>query len=225
MKEVIWACRHLFGVSEKIARVILPQLEPEDVNVASAKALRAQGSIKPLFGWLFRSSRRQTIESIADARHILLRYANLKKDAKDSLRPHQIEAAKGYYRGKVPTEVLRFGMYLYYRGAITWEALEDALEWQRRSRPLMGQVAMREGMISPQGFARVLCAQNQGSMFGETAQRLGLITPVGVQEIAHMQSRYDCPIGRFFVDSGLLDPSTVEQYHRDLHTHNRICAN
>lgn len=219
-KEAVSACRKIFGVSERIARAILPELEIEDVSIACSMAnLQTGWSIVSLFK---SSAKLKDKSDVEQCGLILTDFVKLRKTRLEDLTRAEANAPGHFWRKDVPREVLRFGAYLYYRGLISSETLEAALEWQRQSRPLMGQVAMREKMLSPQSFARVLAERQEcGQMFGMVARKLDLLREVGIDEIALIQRRYDCPIGRYFVEKGILDAMGVEERHREMQAHNR----
>jgi hypothetical protein len=116
--------------------------------------------------------------------------------------------------------VLRFGRYLYSRRLISREMLDDALAWQKNSRPRMGQIAMREGMISPREFALLVSFLREGRLFGEVATRRHLLEGMDIARLKIAQASYDRPLGRFFVVRGVLDERQLETYHRAMITHN-----
>jgi hypothetical protein len=129
-----------------------------------------------------------------------------------------------YYRGDIVPRALRLGQYLYYRGAIGRRMLDDALEWQKRKRPMMGQIALRHGMLSPHEFAMLLFVQEGYALFGQAAKAQGFLGEGDLRRIAEAQSRYEYRIGDYFVEMGIIPKERLEAYHRDLCKHNRAYA-
>jgi hypothetical protein len=119
----------------------------------------------------------------------------------------------------MPQRPLRFGEFLYFRRVITWQQLIQALVWQRRQRPRLGEIATRWRWLSPEEVDALLRAKAPGDRIGEALVRHGLITPFQLRVLLHQQRRLQLPIGRFFVDAGLLSVEALEQFlrHQDLH--------
>jgi hypothetical protein len=125
-----------------------------------------------------------------------------------------------YYDGNIIPTHLRFGSYLYYRGLVSYEMLCDALQWQRERRPLMGQIAMKCGFLSPQDFAQVLFYVRVGDSFGTVARRHNKLSDAQVAKIAAIQNKYNCRIGSYFVEAGLLSKDVVERNYHHFQSHN-----
>ena len=60
-----------------------------------------------------------------------------------------------YYPGNVPKRKLRFGEFLYYNKHIDWDTLIRAVVWQARSRPRLGEIAVR-GYLTRDNVIRIL---------------------------------------------------------------------
>jgi hypothetical protein len=99
--------------------------------------------------------------------------------------------------------------------------LEHSLAWQKRKRPLMGQIAMERGYVTPRQFAEVLCRLERGEMFGEKAREMGLLTNGQVSMILAQQESHGCPVGAYFVRNGLLSREQLDEYLGELRIHNR----
>ena len=126
-----------------------------------------------------------------------------------------------YYDGPMPTIELKIGLYLYYRGVISYQAVVRALMWQRDLRPPLGDFARQWGWLSEEDVATVLKATHIVGSFGERAVALGLLSQSQLNIILlHQRSRQQ-QIGRHFVANSLLSELTLKHHLRELARHNR----
>lgn len=210
------ACRLLFNVPAPVASKLLPKLEPRDVRIASNKmGYRASAAAKRPRSPV----ERKRLARVCRARTTLFRAIcrRRRRQREDAVLPwgHQT-----YHKGPVEPRVLRFGHYLYSRGVISREMLDDALVWQEHCRPRIGQLAMRADMISPRDFALLMCFRRNGKLFGESARTRSFLSDADVTKLRVAQASYDRPLGRFFVVKGMLSGEQLENYHRDMISHN-----
>jgi len=220
LAEAITACQILFSAKFHLARGIMPYLRAEDAEAAYASLMEmyVAAKFKP-----DRSNRDFTIgnlkklarvyEVLADFIRV---YGEREKNGNEDGRQHQTL----YYKGNLPSRRLRFASYLYYRGAITRGMRDEALAWQKSIRPLMGQLAMKKGMINAYDFARILVQLKEGETFGMVARRLGILNQTQIRDILKKQLQYDCPIGKYFFDKGILRKDQLDRLHREMLKHN-----
>ncbi len=128
--------------------------------------------------------------------------------------------AETFYSGDVPPRKLEFGIYLYYRGLIPYQALIAALVWQRGQRPSIGEIACRWGWLDETSMRLILGAKGPFSRFGQRAIRLGLLTPFQVQTLLRYQQNLHKRIGQYFVESALLTDEQIEAFAEEMKTHN-----
>jgi len=125
-----------------------------------------------------------------------------------SPRPHK------FYEGPFPRRSLRFAEYLYYSRYISWETLLDAVAWQRRSRPRLGELALRWGWLDASQVQQVLREQLRHGPthvpFAEQAVALGLLTRHEQRTLLARQKALEPKIGSYFVARGVLSADDVE---------------
>jgi hypothetical protein len=125
-----------------------------------------------------------------------------------------------FYRGSLPHTKLRFATFLYYKGVIDQNALADALQWQKRCRPLIGQIAVAWDFIDLREFAEILYRSKDGQPFGQVAKRRGRLNDQQIAALLTEQERYRKPIGQFFIQKKLLTKAEIEMYLLELEAHN-----
>lgn len=125
-----------------------------------------------------------------------------------------------YYQGPFPTIELKLGLYLYYRGVVSYQAVVRALIWQRDQRPPLGDFARQWGWLSETDVSVVLAATEIVGSFGERAVALGLLTQSQLNLILlHQRSRQQM-IGRYFVEQGLVSELALREHLRGMNRHN-----
>jgi len=139
-------------------------------------------------------------------------------------RPQQTSQAReysdAYYRGVVPPRPMEIGLYLYYRGVVTFRDLMSALLWQRKQRPSVGSIARRWGWLSAEEVQDVM-RHVRGGRFGERAVVMDLLTPFQVQTLLYFQRCRQQRLGDYFVAHKLLSAARMERLVAELAEHNR----
>jgi hypothetical protein len=125
-----------------------------------------------------------------------------------------------YYEGNIVPTKLRFGSFLYYSGIISYQMLEDALEWQKKRRPLMGQIAMERGIVIPSNFAEALFHLHSAESFGQVARNLNIMSDANILDITKEQKKYNSQIGQFFIEKEILEQSAIERFMEQFLEHN-----
>ena len=124
-------------------------------------------------------------------------------------------------RPKLPQRHLPFGLYLNYRGLISYTDLARALVWQRLQRPRLGDLSQRWGRLDEFEVKTVLKARYQGlNRFGEKAVALGYLNQFQVDTMIHFQRSKQRPLGEFFVEEGIISHHLIEKLVSELHDHN-----
>ncbi len=103
------------------------------------------------------------------------------------------------YTGELPRRELLFGRFLYYSGLISWRSLIQAITWQRKQRPLIGQIALEWGMLSRKEINDVITGRILTEKFGEAALRKGYINKFNLMAILGKQRGLHRPLGDYFV--------------------------
>jgi hypothetical protein len=126
-----------------------------------------------------------------------------------------------YYDGPMPAMELKIGLYLYYRGIISYQTLVHAIMWQRDQRPPLGDFARQWGWLSEEDVAKILRATHFVGSFGERAVALELLTQSQLNIILLHQRSMQKHIGRYFVAQSILSEMMLKQHLRELVQHNR----
>jgi hypothetical protein len=114
-----------------------------------------------------------------------------------------------FYTGSIPKVNLMFGQFLYYSSLISWRNLIEAICWQRRLRPQIGQIAVSWGLISSQDLVQILNARKFNEKFGECALRIGYISSFEHFALVGKQRQLQRPFGEYFVESGILSSREI----------------
>lgn len=136
-------------------------------------------------------------------------------------RPLATASVRLMHRSGLPHKSLRLGQYLYYSARIDWQTLVSALAWQRQSRPQLGQIARHHGLLDDAEILTILRSQQAGEFFGSTAARIGLLSRGNVHVCLGHQRLHDLPLGRYFVEQGIMGKQELERSLAALQLHNR----
>jgi curved DNA-binding protein CbpA len=120
----------------------------------------------------------------------------------------------------VPARPLEIGLFLYYQGIITYRQLIDALIWQRKQRPNLGDIAQRWGWLSEQDVKDILRHRGLFGRFGEKAVNLEFLTRRQLNTLLFFQRSKQQKLGRFFVDHSILSAEQMERLATEQKTHN-----
>jgi hypothetical protein len=241
--EVVQACRTLFGEDVNISRDFLSYVQPSGVKSAyrrkamenhpdffAAHALTVQQKQTALFrdilraydilNLFFKQREEGTPSPAAAARPATGRK---REQEQKGPPPKPAPARKGdgtYYHGNVPIRTLQIGQYLYYRGKISFGELINALVWQRKQRPSIGDIALRWGMLDAGGVDRIFKACDRPRLFGEKAVELGLLSVFQVNTILLYQRSRQDRLGNFFCQNNILSREELERLAVELKEHN-----
>ena len=114
-----------------------------------------------------------------------------------------------FHNGSLPKGNLMLGQFLYYSGLISWQTLIEAICWQRRQRPQIGQIAIAWGLICSQDVIRILTDRTLNEKFGECALRIGYISNFEQTALVGKQRQLQRPLGEYFIESGILSATDV----------------
>lgn len=236
--EMFNACRTLFGPELQLSKAFLSCLQPSGARSAYRKKAKVVHpdrfavdctTTKERQQRLFQdlNQAHQTVQSYLKQRKVSFGKAahRARPNYKPSQRKRQ-EASRGQRGSAVlPQRPLQFGLYLYYRNIIPFEALISAITWQRRQRPALGEIATRWGWLQQEDIRKITALRGPIRRFGEKAEHLGLLNSLQVKTLLfHQQSRQK-QIGDYFVDQGFFDHSRKDQLLSQLAEHNRTFRN
>jgi hypothetical protein len=125
-----------------------------------------------------------------------------------------------FYKGYIPKRKLLIGQFLYYSGIISWITLSKAIAWQRKQRPLIGQIARNWGMLSTDDIKEILTGRSYKEYFGEYARRKGYITHFEFLALIGKQHKLQLPIGEYFINQGILSTKGMDRTIERLRIHN-----
>ncbi|RPH52373.1 MAG: J domain-containing protein [Desulfobacteraceae bacterium] len=133
-----------------------------------------------------------------------------------------------YYRGRIPKHRLLIGQFLYYSGIVSWGRLIEAISWQKRQRPPIGQIAMKWGILSEYDIQAILkqrsLERNFHKRFGEYARLKGYITSYELLALLGKQRMFHRPIGEYFIEKRILPADNMDKMLERLRNHNRLVS-
>ncbi len=239
--EVLRACQTLFGTEIHISRGFLFSLRPEDLKAAYRK--KAKETHPDFFACEAPNVQKEQasrFRDVADANDVVGRYFKQREK-----RLHTSSSPEHAYRcprernkkarGPVnnvagpagpsvhkplPLHRLQFGQYLYYRGFISYRALIEAVVWQRKQRPLIGDIALRWGWLNTAAIERIIRARGLRGYFGEKALALDLLTSFQVKVLLFFQLSRQERLGTYFVQLHIMKPDKLERLVQELREYN-----
>lgn len=134
----------------------------------------------------------------------------------------QKQPGSSFWQRSVPQRYLRFAEFLYFNRVIPWASYVNALVWQRRQRPRIGEIAQKWRWVSSGQIESILRMRRPGEKFGEALVRHGFITPFALDVLLRYQRKIQKPIGLYFVRHGLMSEWDVGRFLLEQRRHNRM---
>jgi hypothetical protein len=104
-----------------------------------------------------------------------------------------------------------FGQFLLERGVIDATQLLAALEAQRASNPVLGELAQAQGLLSAAQAQEINTRQRrEDRRFGDIAQEMGLLSAAQVDVLLEQQKTRRKLFGEILVEQGTLDRATLD---------------
>jgi len=110
--------------------------------------------------------------------------------------------------------------YLYYSGIIPWKTIIEALVWQYRQRPRVGEIAVEMSYIDRDTIIKVIKNMRFREKFGETCLRMGFLTQFQLNIIIGNQKKIDKPIGKYFIEQNCLSQNEIIKLLEENRKHN-----
>ncbi|WP_072906157.1 hypothetical protein [Malonomonas rubra] len=238
--EVFRACRTLFGPELNLSRDFLHYLQPAGVRSAYRKkakvthpdrfavdAIATQEKQQRLFQDL--NQAHETVQTFLKQREKYPAATIFRSRPRNSApaythpkRKRQDRPYSKYYRGPLPNRPLQFGLYLYYLGIIPFNAVISAITWQRKQRPVLGDIAKRWGWLDDEQIKQILNYRCTGvHKFGERAEHLGLLKPLQVRALLMHQRSQQKQMGHYFIEQGFFEEEQLHHLLNQLAEHNR----
>lgn len=230
-EKVIEACRVLFGEHVQVTTEFLLSLKPDGVRGAYRK--RAWESHPDAAAGAGDQARRTHLfRRAAEAYELLSGYLRERKAPEQARRvsaewifrpdptPRRAPDER-YYSGPLPTGELKIGLFMYYRGAVSFQALVRSLLWQRNQRPPLGELACKWGWLPEHAVPEILKSTHIVGRFGERAVKLGHLTDKQLSVLVFHQRSLQQPIGRYFTANGVLNEAMLHRLLRECSYHNK----
>lgn len=115
------------------------------------------------------------------------------------------------YNGSLPDRELRIGHFLYYAGITNWMTIGQALIWQKRSRPRVGEIARDLNWLTDDEIKEIFWAQKTGQPYCQAALAMGHLNESQIEDIIRRQSEMQRLFGEFFIERGLLSPEELDK--------------
>ena len=238
--QVVTACQTLFGTNVDISRdFIYKYIQPSGVKSAYRKKAKENHpdlfAADPLSVQQKQTALFREILQAYDVLNLFFEQRELRGGKVAAPRTAPRAAAKHeasykprasssgdeqFYKGHVPHRTLQIGQYLYYRGKITFNALINALMWQRKQRPSIGDIAIQWGLLDADKVDRIFREVSGPRLFGEKAVELGFLSVFQVNTILLFQRAQQRRLGDYFLQNGLLKEQELEKLVRELNEHN-----
>jgi hypothetical protein len=135
-------------------------------------------------------------------------------------QPRSRHSSASQHGFSLPARPMLLGEFLHHSGYCGWHEIVQALAWQRRSRPRLGEIGCKFGWMEQQDIATIFRSLRGGIRFGETAIRLGLLSPQQVERMLRHQQIRQPKIGQFFLENDLLSPQQLQTALWHLSKHN-----
>jgi hypothetical protein len=231
---LINACHTLFGSDLFISKDFLWYLQPAGLKAAYRQ--KAKEAHPDRFNDLAPLDQRQKtafFQEVNQAYDLLRSFFSEREDITTKPAPKPTtskhtasrpahSAPKHNAFRRVPERSLEFGQYLYNRGLVTYPQLIEALVWQRKQRPSIGQLAVNFGWLKSEDTARVTRTRGTTyNRFGEKAVHLGLLSAGQVQVLLRHQRNLHQKLGEYFTEHGILSKDEVEHLAEKLVEHNQ----
>ncbi len=231
---LINACHTLFGKDLFISKDFLWYLQPAGLKAAyRQKAKEAHPDRFNDLAPLDQQQKTAFFQEVNQAYDLLRSFFSDREEASERPKPKPTarksraktaanSAAKHNAFRRVPERTLEFGQYLYNRGLITYIQLIEALVWQRKQRPSIGQLAVNFGWLKSDDTDRVTRTRGTTyNRFGERAIKLGLLSSGQVQVLLKHQRNLHQKLGEYFIEHKILAKGEVEHLAQKLAEHNQ----
>lgn len=232
--ELLDACRILFGTEVQLSRDFLFYVQPRGIKSAfRQKAKQVHPDLHTAAAADEYERQTELFREVNEAYKLLNRFSTSEHKrlwspadrntsfCYNSAKPHNNPpSADNASDLTLPQRYLETGLFLYHRGVITYAEMIEALVWQRRQRPIIGDLAIRWGWLKEIDL-KIL--NRQGAFrgrFGARAVHYGYLTPFQVQVLLRYQQSCQQPFAQYFVEQGILSANEVKRLMREQALHN-----
>lgn len=233
--QLLSACQTLFGNEALIGREFLFYLQPSGARAAfRRKAKELHPDLAP--AGIPRQRQSDRFRELVAAHELIGEFlrqresgrqrftAPLRPEAAWSTPPRPRSEKEQLWSGPVPQQQLFIGQYCYYRGLIPYPALIEAIAWQRRQRPCIGELARRWGWLGDDAIRSITRTTGVRGRFGDRAVQLGLLAPHQIDLLVNFQKSRQQRLGQYFVEQGYLSDNQMTRLVGELRDHNQRIA-
>ncbi|MCX8083516.1 MAG: J domain-containing protein [Calditerrivibrio sp.] len=220
--DLIKACRILFENQKFIDTNFLRHISMEDVKSAYKK-LVFQYHPDMFIGYPpeIVEEKRSYFIKIVEAYELLTKYIIGREIGKNKLLEHtettknpekeytHIHNNKKRY---IPKRNLKFSEFLYYHGVIDWDLYIKSINWQRRQRDRIGEIALRWRYLDEEGLYFVLQSKKPTQLTGEIMLKYSIVTPFQLKSLLFQQRKEQPKIGEFFLINKVLTPKDLNYF-------------
>lgn len=221
--DAIKACRILFSPDFELSLDSIFSLSSNEIKSAYRNKVFETHPDRAAMLGIDRRILEERFKDISDAFRKLSSYLEKNRDLyiysrkKDTAKTSSVEKTPGIF---LPEKELMLGQYLFHHGIISMNLLLDAVLWQRKQRPGLGEIAAKSGSITARDIEKILRGKKNGEKFGECALRLGYLNSFQLRDIVQKQKSMQRPIGEYFILNGMVSPILLNRLVKELNDHN-----
>ncbi|MBA4369687.1 MAG: hypothetical protein C0403_18840 [Desulfobacterium sp.] len=235
--DILSAYSILFDSSIDFSTTYLNALQPDELKTAFRKKALATHPDRSTTLGLAESELQVRFQEVSKAYEVLKFYVTKKKEkplanpvnragvrkAENFARKKNCERKwkeDHFFQGKLPDRRLKIGQFLYYSKIISWQTLIDAIVWQKKQRPLFGQIAKDWGYLTSEDVVRIISQKSYQDRFGDYALRNGYLTSFQQMAIAGRQRICQPLIGSHFIRKGIVTEFQLKTLSEQVQSHN-----
>jgi len=235
--DLLSAYSILFDSGFAFSIAYLNSLQPDELKTAFRKKALATHPDRSMTLGLAESELQVRFQEVSKAYEVLKFYITKKKEtlltnSDDWARVRKAKHFEGkknteakwkedhFFQGMLPDRRLKIGQFLYYSKIISWQTLIDAIVWQKKQRPLFGQIARDWGYLTSEDVVRIISQKRYQDRFGDYALRNGYLTPFQQMAIAGRQRICQPLIGSHFIRKGVVTESQMKILNQRVQSYN-----
>lgn len=220
-KDLEYACKIIFGPLFNFTMDTMKYLEESGVKVAYRKKVKNCHPDKSKISGISEDELTMHFKQVNEAYNLILKFINNNKNnMKINETINNIKKNDFYYSGNFPKKKLRFGEYLFYKKIISWYCLIQALVWQYKNRPKIGELCKSHNIIDDNDIINTLKNIKPGEKFGNAALRHGFIKENILKEMLIKQSNLNMPLGKYFLLNNIFTKEVLKNHLNEHFLHN-----
>ncbi|MFH2067240.1 MAG: DnaJ domain-containing protein [Pseudomonadota bacterium] len=220
--DLLSAYSLLFDSSINFSVTVLKKLQPDELKIAFRKKALATHPDRSMMLGRTEEELQVRFQEVSNAYEVLKFYVSGKTISTPANQEKSKTKSKGghFSHGVLPERRLKIGQYLYYSQMISWQELIDAIVWQKKQRPLFGQIAKDWGYLTSEDIMTIIHQKKYHDRFGDYALRHGYLTSFQQMAVAGRQRLCQPLIGRHFIQKGVFTESRMNILNRQALVHN-----